>query len=335
VAVSRPGRALLAAAAIAAISVTGVPSATAHADRGAPAHRSAKPPAVAPYVDVSLPAGYGRVYDAITAAHLHAISAGFVVEGTHRCTPEWGGDDVAVRDDTGVKQMIKTARSDGAAVIVSFGGASGNELATTCTDTKRLTAAYRSVIDALNVTHIDFDIEGAAIAQPASIRRRFAAIHSLEAHDHHLVVSLTVPVTPHGMDRFGVAALKAARRTRAHVDVLNVMTMDYGGKHEMGSTAIAVAKRALTQLRRVDHHATYRNLGITPMIGRNDVPSEIFSTGDARRVVRFARLHHVGRLAFWSLDRDRQCPPRTSATAQDDCSGVGQSRLRFTHLFAH
>jgi chitinase len=287
---------------------------------------------VAPYFDVSLSGDYARIDDAITTAHLHAISAGFVVDGANRCTPEWGGDDVAVAADTGAHQMLRTARSAGASVIVSFGGESGSELATTCTNVKRLTAAYRSVIRDLKVTHVDFDIEGAAIAQPASIRRRFAAIHALEAHDHHLVVSLTVPVTPRGLDHFGVALLKAAHRAKARVDLLNVMAMDYGGKHEMGSTAIKVAKRSLTQLRRVDHHATYRNIGITPMIGRNDVRSEVFSVSDAKRVVRFARSHHVGRLAFWSLNRDQQCAA-PSGTAQDDCSGVGQAPWRFARLF--
>jgi hypothetical protein len=300
---------------------------TAHAAHAIPAHRAAKP-VVAPYVDASLSGGYGQMYDAISTAHLRAISAGFVVgAAAHSCTPEWGGHDVPVSDDAGVSRMIKTARSDGASVIVSFGGASGSEIATTCATTKRLTTAYRSVITDLKVTHVDFDIEGAAIAEPASIRRRFAAIHSLEARDHHLVVSLTVPVTPHGLDRFGVALLKAAHRARARVDLLNLMTMDYGGRHEMGTTAITVAKR-------VDHHATYRNIGITPMIGRNDVRSEVFTTADARRVVRFARSRHVGRLAFWSLDRDQQCASASGA-AQDDCSGVTQSPMRFTNLFMH
>jgi chitinase len=336
VAVSRPGRALFTAAAVTAVALGAAPAATAHAGRAAPAHPATRLPVVAPYVDVSLSADYGRIYGAITAARLHAISAGFVVAATpHGCTPEWGGDNIPLADDNGVSRMIRTARSDGASVIVSFGGASGNEIATKCTNTKRLTAAYRSVIDDLKVTHVDFDIEGAAIAQPASIRRRFAAIHSLEAHDHHLAVSLTVPVTPRGLDRSGVALLKAARRARARVDLLNVMTMDYGGKHEMGTTAITVAKRSLTRLRRIDHHATYRNIGVTPMIGQNDVRSEVFSTGDARRVVRFARLHRLGRLAFWSLNRDQQCPPRTAAAAQDECSGVAQPPLKFTHLFAH
>jgi hypothetical protein len=108
--------------------------------------------------------------------------------------------------------------------------------------------------------------------------------------------------------------------------------MDYGTNREMGKTAIAVAKDSLKQLRRFSPKATYRNIGVTAMIGHNDTYSEVFTTADASRLVTFAHAHHVGRLAFWSLDRDEQCSsPQT--TAQFDCSGVTQRALAYTHLF--
>lgn len=47
------------------------------------------------------------------------------------------------------------------------GGEAGIELAQSCTNLSQLTAAYQSVINTSHVTHIDFDIEGAAIADTA------------------------------------------------------------------------------------------------------------------------------------------------------------------------
>jgi hypothetical protein len=303
------------------------------ASTGQAAPSAASAPVVAPYVDASLSGEYSFVYHAIKSQHLKAITAGFVISHAGSCTPLWG-DGLPVANDPGVSQMISTARADGAAVIVSFGGENGNEIATTCGSTKKLTAAYRSVVTKLKVTHLDFDIEGAALAKPASIKRRFAAIHALEASDHQLVVSLTVPVTPTGLDSLGTGLLKAAKRAKARIDLLNVMAMDYGTKREMGSTAVTVAKDALRQLRHYSPHATYRNIGITPMIGRNDTASDVTTLADARTVASFARAHHVGRLAFWSLDRDQKCDaPQTAA--QFDCSGVSQSPLEFTHTFLH
>ena len=54
------------------------------------------------------------------------------------------------------------------------------------------------MISTLDVTHIDFDIEGAAIAYTADNDLRFKAINALEAANPGLVVSVTIPVLPAG-----------------------------------------------------------------------------------------------------------------------------------------
>ncbi len=41
------------------------------------------------------------------------------------------------------------------------------------------------------------------------------------------------------------------------------------------------------------------------MIGPNDTPGETFSLADAKTVVAFAKANGVGRLSFWSLNRDQ------------------------------
>jgi hypothetical protein len=219
---------------------------------------------------------------------------------------------------------------------VSFGGASGTELALSCTDVLQLTAAYRSVIHRFSLTHVDFDIEGGQLTDHASIVRRFHAIHALERKDRHLVVSLTVPSAVHGLrpvDDPGVLALlRQAKAEHVRVDLVNLMTMDYGGRHEMGAAAITAVRAARHQLRRIWPHAGYANLGITPMIGVNDVAVEHFTRADAKRVAAFATRHHVGRTAFWSLGRDQACAqPQTKAS--NVCSGVGEHPLAFTRAF--
>ena len=77
--------------------------------------------------------------------------------------------------------QITGVRALGGDVVVSFGGASGQELAEVITDVAALQRPIRSVIDAYGLTHIDFDIEGAASADhavdrsPQSGDRRIAA----------------------------------------------------------------------------------------------------------------------------------------------------------------
>jgi chitinase len=253
-----------------------------------------------------------------------------------RCTPVWDdGADTPVANDQSVTKVITAAQHKGVKVVVSFGGAAQTELALSCTGVKRLTAAYRSVIHRFSVTHVDFDIEGPQLTDHASIVRRFHAIHALERRDHHLVVSLTVPSAVHGMraqdDPHVLALLRQAKSEHVRVDLVNLMTMDYfdGRHHEMGKAAITAVRAARHQLRRIWPHAGYQRLGITPMLGVNDDPTERFTLADAKKVAAFAKHHHVGRTAFWALGRDRACA-QPQSQASDACSGVAQHPLAFT-----
>jgi hypothetical protein len=288
----------------------------------------------APYVDLG--DGAPRLLQrAIRTAHLRSFTAAFVLGDG--CTPVWDdGVNTPVATDAAVDRVISSAQRKGVKVVVSFGGAAPTELALSCPTVRRLAEAYASVIGRFALTHVDFDIEGDQVSDHASIVRRFHAIHVLERRDHQLVVSLTIPSAVHGLravDDPGVlAVLRQAKAEHVRVDVVNLMTMDYGGRHEMGSAAITAVRAARHQLRRIWPHAGYANLGITPMIGVNDIAIEHFTRADAKRVAAFAKRHHVGRTAFWALGRDKACA-RPRRTASSSCSGVAQHPLAFTRAF--
>ena len=76
--------------------------------------------------------------------------------------------------------------------------------------------------------------------------------------------------------------------------------------------------------------ATWARLGVTPMIGVNDVSDEVFTLSDARRVVAFARDHGVGQLSMWSVTRDKRCAGAAGGPARPDCSGVDQGAYAFS-----
>ncbi|MFF0791844.1 carbohydrate-binding protein [Streptomyces spiralis] len=98
----------------------------------------------------------------------------------------------------------------------------------------------------------------------------------------------------------------------------------------MGQGSIAAAQATLAQMQSVDSGYTYANLGITPMIGKNDDGST-FTLADAATVENFAAQHGVGRLAFWSINRDQPCGG--SANSLSTCSEISQSSLAFTDAF--
>jgi hypothetical protein len=270
---------------------------------------------------------------AASQAGLKAYSAAFVIGSG--CTPIWG-DTLPVTNDPTMTSEIATAQAAGATPIVSFGGASGVELADSCTNLSQLTAAYQSVINTLHVTHIDFDIEGAEIAYPANNAMRFQAINALEAANPGLVVSVTIPVNPNGPDNNGQAFLQAAKTAGTRIDVINVMTMDYYGTWDtggapMGTYAVDAAQATLAYAQTLWPSMTYGNIGVTPMIGQNDDPAEVFTEADAHTLVSFAQQNHLGRLAFWSVDRDQPCGG--SATGLPACSQISQQPLDFTKIF--
>ena len=288
--------------------------------------------AVAPYADMTNNQE-PMLNEAATQAGLKAFSAAFVIGSG--CTPIWG-DTLPVTSDPTVTGEITTAEADGAQPIVSFGGEAGTELAVSCTNLSQLTAAYQSVINTLHVTHIDFDIEGAEIAYPANNATRFQAINALEAANPGLVVSVTIPVLPSGPDANGQAFLAAAKAAGTRIDVINAMAMDYYGSYDtggaaMGTDAVDAAQATLAYAKTLWPSMTYANIGVTPMIGQNDDPAEVFTEADAQTLVSFATQNHLGRLAFWSVDRDQPCGGSVSGLPA--CSEISQQPLDFTKIF--
>jgi hypothetical protein len=349
-------RGILALAAVAALASTGsqtgvtsrptpssaeaLASPPAGATSAAPSPSEAQPSggesgggafAVAPYVDMTN--GQEGLLDQAARGGLKAFTAAFVTGSG--CTPTWG-DTLPVTNDPNVTGEITRAESEGASPIVAFGGEDGIELASSCPNRGQLVAAYQSVINTLHVTHIDFDIEGAAIAMTGPNNLRFQAIDALEAASPGLVVSLTIPALPSGPDSNGQAFLQLAHADGVRVSVVNVMAMDFGGAFDgggpdMGSDAVQAAQGTLSFLQTVFPGATFAMVGVTPMIGQNDDSAEVFSEADAHTLVSFAQQNHLGRMAFWSVDRDQPCGGGASGLSQ--CSMLSEQALDFTKIF--
>lgn len=217
------------------------------------------------------------------------------------CTASWNGDtplssNLYVND-------VASLRAMGGDVIISFGGAAGTELAQACGSASALQAAYQSVVTKYNLTWIDLDVEGAAIADSASIDRRNKAIKGLEAANPNLRVSYTLPVNPTGLDGNGTALLSNAKANGTRVDVVNVMAMDYGSCGiNMGTAAVNAANGTHTQIQNLGMSSA---VGVTPMTDTNDTTCEVFSTSNSQTLINFAQANSFVRLlAYWDVDRD-------------------------------
>ncbi|HEX3780058.1 MAG TPA: chitinase [Pseudonocardiaceae bacterium] len=289
---------------------------------------------VAPYVDMG-ESTESLLDTAITSKGLKSYTAAFVIgEG---CTDIWG-DTEPVGNDPYIDPEIAKAKSEGASVIISSGGADGYSIPWTCTDQSTIDSALQAIVTDYGTNVLDFDIEGGAIADTASATRLFTAMKTLKASNSGLQFSVTMPVLPSGLTGDGVNILKAAQAVGVKIDIVNIMAMDYyQGDQDMGQAAISAAQATLAQMQSVDSSYTYANLGITPMIGVNDDGST-FTLANANTVESWAASNGVGRLAFWSLTRDESCSTSdvakpASPASSPSCSGVSQNPLDFTSAF--
>ncbi|MER6682791.1 glycoside hydrolase family 18 protein [Streptomyces olivaceoviridis] len=288
----------------------------------------------APYVDTSLYPAFDLL-GAADATGVKNYNLAFLTDGGG-CTPKWGGVTDLTSD--AVAAQIGALRAKGGDVRVSFGGASGSELATTCSSADALAAAYGKAVDSYRLTKVDFDVEGGALPDTAANTRRAQAIAKLQAQHPGLDVSFTLPVMPEGLTQDGVNLLANAKSNGVRINTVNIMAMDYGASYsgDMGTYAEQAATATQAQVKSVlglSDSAAWKAVAVTPMIGVNDVSSEVFKVDDAAQLVDFARSKGLGWLSMWSATRDKQCAGGTKPTADATCSSVTQEPFAFSKAF--
>ncbi|MFM9630400.1 cellulose binding domain-containing protein [Streptomyces galilaeus] len=318
-------------------TATATPTATvspSSSPSGTPGSGTPTSAAFAPYVDTSLYPAFDLLA-AATATGVKDYNLAFVTDGGG-CTPKWGGVTDLASD--GVAAQIGALRARGGDVRVSFGGAAGSELGTTCASADALAAAYGKVVDAYRLTKVDFDVEGGALPNTAANTRRAQAISTLQRQHPGLDVSFTLPVMPEGLTQDGVSLLADAKANGVRITTVNIMAMDYGPAYsgDMGTYAEQAATATQAQVKSVlglSDSAAWKTVAVTPMIGVNDVVSEIFTVQDATQLAAFAEAKGLGWLSMWSATRDKQCPsPKNTADAT--CSSITQAPNAFTKAFA-
>jgi chitinase len=302
----------------------------------------------APYVDVTLTPML-HFEDELEQISDDVVLGFIVANPEEPCLPSWGtyyNLEAAARA-LDLDRRIVRLRERGGDVMISFGGAINNELAVVCTDEEELAAAYQMVIDRYELQAIDFDIEGAALGDRESNSRRAAAVRQLQDANDNLDIWLTLPVAPHGLSDDALALIDDFLQAGIDLEGVNLMTMNYGGSRTSGMSmqeatfaALAVTKGQLADAySRAEKPRTdgelWQMLGATPMIGQNDVSQDVFSTEDAEALVDFSRKNGLGRLSFWSVNRDMSCGMSVDRErVSNTCSGVEQDAQEFTRIFA-
>lgn len=270
------------------------------------------------------------------------------------CLPSWGAayslEEASAQLD--LDRRLEQLRRAGGSAMVSFGGQRNDDLAVGCANRGALVEAYASVINRYGVRSIDMDVEGALLATPEAIRRQAAAISEIQtatrAEGEGLDVWLTLPVSTGGLTPDGALAVQAYLHAGVDLAGVNAMTMNYNADLGPDDSMAEAARSSLThlhaQLRSIYSDADlplgdatlWSKISATPMIGQNEVRSEVFSLEDARALNEFANDRGMIRLSMWSLNRDRTCVGNwpTAQRVSDSCSGIQQDGTRFAVLLA-
>ncbi|MGW6093114.1 chitinase [Streptomyces sp. NPDC055157] len=275
---------------------------------------------------------YTPYVSATTAADTDSVGSpdtynlAFVVADDDTCTPLWGG--TAEPTSHAVVSRVAALTATGADIRVSFGGAAGTELALACDSAEELADAYARVLDAVGATKADFDIEGDALTDRASITLRDKALRLLQKK-RHLDVTYTLPVMPDGLETTGTDLLSDAAEQKVDLSAVNIMAMNYSTSHD-GDMSDYVQQAAeathdqLTGVLGLSDSEAWQALHITVMLGVNDTAGETFTLADAASLRAFARRTGVGALSMWATFRDRECTDEDTTKASDTCSGVEQ-----------
>ena len=281
---------------------------------------------VAPY----LYNGWGSPPDPVTVMNATGVrwfTLAFVLSNGG-CTPAWDG----YRPLTGgVDQTtVNRVRSAGGDVIPSFGGASGTKLERVCGSASALAGAYQQVINAYGLRAIDIDIETDAYSDATVQQRTIDALKTVRANNPGIALYVTFPADRNGPD---ASMINRAAASGLTVDGWTIMPFDFGGNgQDMGALSVQSAeglKNRLVSAYGYSADQAYRRSGISSMNGVTDV-GEVVTAGNFQTMVNYANQHHLARLTFWSVNRDRPC----TGGGADTCGGVSQAAWDFTRVLA-
>ncbi|WP_031160656.1 lectin [Streptomyces durhamensis] len=293
-----------------------------------PPPSTSAPMAVAPYIYN----GWGSPPSPTTVMNATGVkwfTLAFILSNGY-CNPQWDGGRPLIG---GVdQQTVNTVRANGGDIIPSFGGYSGNKLESSCSSAGELAAAYQKVINAYGLKAIDIDLEADAYSNSTVQQRTVDALKTVKANNPGMKVYVTIGTGQSGPD---TSLINRAAASGLTVDSWTIMPFDFGGAGQnMGTLTQRAAeglKTALKNAYKYTDDQAYRDMGISSMNGITDV-NETVTTADFQTILAYAQQHHLARLTFWSVNRDRPCSG--AYPNNDTCSGVAQNAWQFTSIFA-
>ncbi|MEU0336236.1 carbohydrate binding domain-containing protein [Streptomyces sp. NPDC006193] len=248
------------------------------------------------------------------------------------CTPAWDGSRALTGgvDQTAINQI----RSAGGDVVPSFGGWSGSKLGANCSSASALAGAIQKVVDAYGLKAVDFDIENTDEFENEAVQAKIlTALKTVKAANPGLKTIVTFGTSTTGPSYYGNRLIEQAQAIGANIDVFTIMPFDFGGGSDMYGSTVNAAEGLKNKLKSTfgwDDATAYAHIGISGMNGLSD-QQENTTPAIWTQIRDWANGHHIARLAFWAVNRDRPCP---GGGVVSNCSGISQNTWQFTSITA-
>ncbi|MFE8011911.1 carbohydrate binding domain-containing protein [Streptomyces antibioticus] len=272
-----------------------------------------------------------NVSTVMSATGVKWFTMAFMLDGGG-CNPMW---DSSRPLTGGVDQsVINQIRAAGGDVVPSFGGWSGSKLGANCSSASALAAALQKVIDAYGLKAIDMDVENSDEFENEAVQARIlTALKTVKANNPGLRTIVTFGTSTTGPTYFGNRLIEQAKSLNADIDVFTIMPFDFGGGSDMYGNTVNATEGLKNKLKSTfgwDDATAYAHIGISGMNGLSD-QQENTTPAIWTQIRDWANAHHLARLAFWSVNRDRPCP---GGGVTSNCSGISQSNWQFTSITA-
>jgi Cellulose binding domain/Fibronectin type III domain len=247
------------------------------------------------------------------------------------CNPAWDGSRPlqGSADATAIAQI----RAAGGDIVPSIGGWSGNKLGPNCSTPEALAGAYQQVINAYNLKAIDVDIENSDEFESEVVQDRILnALKIVKQNNPGIQTILTFGTTTSGPNFWGNRLIERSAALGANIDIYTLMPFDFGSSNIQQDT-INASVGLNNKLKATFGWTTaqaYAHQGISGMNGLSD-QQEMTTTATWQNITNWARSNGLGRLAFWSVNRDRGC---AGGGVVSNCSGIAQPDWEFTRITA-
>jgi hypothetical protein len=247
------------------------------------------------------------------------------------CNPAWDGSR-PLQGSTDAN-AIAAIRAGGGDVVPSFGGWSGNKLGPNCSTPEALAGAYQQVINAYSLKAIDIDIENSDEFESEVVQDRIlTALKIVKQNNPGIQTIVTFGTTTTGPNYWGNRLIERSAALGANIDIYTLMPFDFGSSNIYQDTVNASEglKNKLKATFGWTDAQAYAHQGISGMNGLSD-QQEVTSTSTWQDITSWAKSKSLGRLAFWSVNRDRGC---AGGGVVSNCSGIAQPDWEFTRITA-